>query len=431
MNSSRNNADPAFSAYQNAPLTGRFSLTGAGRPVLYVNMKTQVLNTPDYIRSLRSDFDRASAAHPGHPVLALAADLIAAAQRFDVALTQKLGVNFRFRSAVRDAAAPVEIRHESVIGKDWADDPAHPLQKGEAWNAGRRATLTGAQYALDAKGWPLSPYLNAGLTGQGVLGQFGPNHAVDNGILQARADGLYALGIIRKYDDNAPAFAGGFAKYKKDAQGGYILDADAIVTSKAEEFFEEMVSGSIDLLPEYEARLAPMLDKTMADLAAARGKPVGAVEWAEITAQVETELKLEQVEHLDPGFMRRLKDVLSKGRECFAGPLLNDNRTTNNAWIETQLSWIELDTATWDYIKGPAPRFAYDLCAGDDAAGVVWHRIDGDLMEKAFASHGPMFAFMAASYLVARVESGVKVPDGVLSQTRQTLAALDRLAPKI
>lgn len=400
-----------------------------GLPVFYVNMKTQVLSMPDYIRSLRSDFDRASAANPGHPVLALAADLIDAAQRFDRALTQKLGVNFRFKNAVRDAANPAEIRHESVIGKDWADDPAHPLQKGEDWNKGRRATLTGAQYTLDAKGWPVSPYLNAGLAGQGVLGQFGPNHAVDNGILQARKDGLYALGIVRRYDDNAPAFAGGFAKYKKDAGGAYILDKDAIVTSKAEEFFEEMVSGSVILLPEYAAQVAPTLAKTLADLELVRGKPVGPDEKTEIAAQVETELKLEQVEALDPGFMHRLKDVLAKGRECFAGPLLNDNRTTNNAWIETQLSWIELDDAAWEHIKGPSPRFDYDLCAGDDAAGVVWHRIDGDLMEKAFASHGPMFAFMAASYLVSRVQSGADVAEGVLKQTKQTLAALNKLAP--
>ncbi len=399
-------------------------------------MKTSLLTAPDYIKPLKRDFDRVSAQYPANAALHLAKALMDAAQDYDLAKTAALGVNFRYAGAVRNAANPAYIRHESVIGKDWADDEAAPLQQGEEWHKGRRATLTGQSYALNAAGHPVNPYFNTGLTGQGALGQFGPNHAVDNGIMlqsrrdeQSGKDGLYALGIIRRYDNNAPAFSGGFAKFHKDASGAYTFDNDAIITSKAEEFFEEMVSGSIPLLPAYEAQVEPHFEAMMQTLSKARGgATIGAAEREEIKNQIITEQRLKQVEDCDPSFMQRLKDVLAKGRACFAGPVLNDNRSTNNAWIETQLSWIEMDDATWTYICGSNPRFPYALSAGDDAAGVVWHKIDGDLMDKAFASHGAMFAFMAASYLIDSVERAKPVSADVFAQMEGTKDALHRLS---
>lgn len=97
----------------------------------------------------------------------------------------------------------------------------------------------------------------------------------------------------------------------------------------------------------------------------------------------------------DIGFLERLSTAIDSGRECFAGPILNDSRNTDNAWVESRLSWSLMDDKTWDSIRGDSPVFDYQLSAGDDASGVVYHRIDSDLVENAFASHGSMFTFMA------------------------------------
>ena len=69
------------------------------------------------------------------------------------------------------------------------------------------------------------------MNGRGVLGRFGPNHAVDNGVLTLKEDNngdikLHALGILRKFDGDVPALAGGFAEYSKNDDGGYTFNIE-------------------------------------------------------------------------------------------------------------------------------------------------------------------------------------------------------------
>jgi hypothetical protein len=255
-------------------------------------------------------------------VTSLAARLIASAQQFDLNKAATLGMNAKILHVTRNAASPQDYTDKKIIGATWADKENVPLKQGEAWNKDRRATNTGLKYAFDAAGSPINPYMNTGLIGRGVLGQFGPNHAVDNGILRLKADEngaveLYALGILRKYDNDAPAFSGGFAKYRQAASGAYIFDRDAVVETQVEELFEEMISGSITLQSPYSEQLKPAIQAEY-DLRMQRrnGLPLTTDQKSEIDAQIDTGLKMQQVTDLDPDFLKRLHDVVAKGHEC-------------------------------------------------------------------------------------------------------------------
>lgn len=391
---------------------------------------------PNSINSLTNAFTEAQTSHANTDYTNLAKRLIEGAKKMDLAKAQNLDLNYRYKGITRNKANPVDYTDDTVKGAPWADDPKNPLPKGEQWNQGRRATNTGLLYDFDDEGMPVNPYMNTGMKGRGCLGQFGPNHAVDNGVIfikpneQGEATIYASLGILRKFDDDAPAFAGGFAKFTKDDDGNYIFDRDTVVETQMEEFFEETISGSISLRPEYEAQLDGLLTKEIAVREAERGKDsLSEEDKEELKEQLETGLKLEQVRDLDPGFLERLRDTISKGKECFAGPVLNDNRNTNTSWIETRLSWFVLDDKTWDYIKGTNPKFNYQFSAGDDASGVEVLELSPSLIEKAYASHGSMFAFMAASFLLDAQEKGTVLDASILKQMKEVCDYLETFKP--
>jgi hypothetical protein len=381
-------------------------------------MSLTITVAPDYIRVLKADFDVALKALPHAPATICARHLIERAIAFDLAKAANLSVHFKYGYIRRDAANPSEFEHLEIIGVDYADNRAQPLKAGnEQWNAGRRATATGQVYGFDAKGRPLNPYMNTGLNGRGLLGLFGPNHAVDNGgLLAVRTDeqtgkrGLFILGITRKYDNNAPALPGGFAKY---ANGSFVFDHNVMIDTQVEEFFEEVISDSVALMPEFANQVESRFDRTIAEIEEKRRSSVAADHRDEIHDQTVTALKLEQVRKYDPEFMKRLRDHFAASHECFAGPVLNDPRNTNNAWIESRLSWALFDDAAWEKIRGNN-KFNYALTGGDDASSVVWHKFTPETIAKAYASHGTMMSMMVASYLLKAQVSDRQVLDQCL-----------------
>lgn len=386
---------------------------------------------PNSIPKLEAELRRA----PDGPITDIARRLIDGAKAFDLQKAQALGVNGQMKGITRDFNAPPEYTSDKILGADYADDVAQPLEAGEEWNAGRRATCTGAAYAFNAAGLPVNPYMETGLNGRGVLGRFGPNHAVDNGALVLWDDKqgiptLKMIGILRKHDDNAPAFSGGFADYAKTENGAYRFDRDAVVRTQAKEFFEEMISGSIDLLPEYAARLDEMVAEEVTLREKKReGRPLSRYDLHELREQKETALRLEQVEDHDPSFMERLRGLVAQGLECFAGPVLNDNRNTNNAWIESRLTGFVLDSAAWGTLRGEDPVFDYRLVAGDDASGVVLHTFGADFVEKAYASHGAMACFLMASYLLRVQEQRSGLSPDILAQAEEMAAFVNSYVP--
>lgn len=377
---------------------------------------------PNALQVLESSLKEA----PKTSVTQLAKELISYAKQYDLQRHALLGIDPRYlKEGVKaDFENPPYFDHPNIKGAQWADDADTPLEAGEEWNKGRRSTLTGAVYDLDERNHPINPYEERGLKGRGLLGSFGPNYTTDNGAvcIAKNKEGkkrLHVTGIIRK-DNGQPAFAGGFAESKKLPDGSYVLDQETIIDTLTKEFFEEMVSGSVELRPDYADRFEPEFTQIIEDMVKKRdGDPLSSERMQEKHSQVLTELKYEQVKAQDPTFLLRLREVISQGRECYAGPVLTSGRNTDNAWIETSLYWYLLDDNAWAYIKGDNPVFSYELSAGDDAAGVVLHDVRPELVVEASASHGPMFVFLGASYLLHMQEQGHEIEPDIIEQFQE------------
>lgn len=357
-------------------------------------------------------------------ITALAKKIVEGAKKLDLLTSQNLGVHPDYQISgeliERNSSNPIEFNHNSIIGAPGAGTPENPLQAGEEWNKGRRLSNTGLRYNFNAHGLPLNPYINAGITGRGLLWQYGPNHAVDNGLLITRPNlegvpTLYAIGIHRKDRPNVPSLAGGFAKFN-EVNGEYILDHESVIDSRLEEFFEEMISGSVELEPQYADLVESEYEEEIGRRMKSRSEPLGQDKLDEIHEQTVTHLKMRQVKDLDPEFFARLREVIASGKECFAGPVLNSNRQTNNAWIETRLSWVHLTDENWNYIRGNNPRFNYEFSAGDDADGVHYFEVNRDLIQNANSSHAPLFAFMAASFLLDAQENDIILDPSIIAQ---------------
>lgn len=386
-------------------------------------MPFKIDHYPDSLQTLNAQLESARIAYPNTRATRLAQILTEGAMRLDLERAGNLGIVEKYRKAgvVRNADNPPEYDSPNTGGGAASDDPAHPLPAGETWNEGRRLSLTGVLYDLDEKGRPINPFMNTGLRGRGMMWLYGPNHCVDNGVLQIKDDDngmptLYIVGIKRKDDpQQRPAMSGGFAKFKRTPEGGYVLDKEAILESRLEEFFEEMISDSVPLLPEYEARVENEYAAAITRTTARPGTRLDDEHKEEIREQVVTALKLQQVRDLDPGFIDRLRDFLSHGRPCFSGPVISSGRATNNAWIETMVSWVLLDENKWKEIVGNG-RFDYRLSGGDDSAGVHYFPVTPETIRTALPSHGPMMTFMLASFLLDRQEKGVEIHPNIMRQ---------------
>jgi hypothetical protein len=386
-------------------------------------MTLTVDHYPNSLHELDEQLAQARRGHPGTRINVLAQTLIDGAIRLDMERARNLGLvaSYKEHGVVRDADHPPEFEHPDARSGAGTDNPAHPLPNGEHWNQGRRATLTGAEYGADDKGRPVNPYMNTGLTGRGMMWLYGPNHCIDNGVLEIATDEhgqpvLNIIGIRRKDDaQKRPALSGGFAKFRKAADGSFFFDQEAILDTRLEEFFEEMVSDSVPLLPAYAARVEAEFADAVQAAGSRSGGALSPERIHELRDQAVVALKLEQVRTLDPEFLARLKDFLAQGLECFAGPVLASGRATNNAWIESRMSWVMLDEAAWKNIAGNGP-FDYKLSGGDDSDGVFHFSVTPETIKSALPSHGPMMTFMLASFLLDAQERGVDLHPNIMRQ---------------
>lgn len=389
---------------------------------------------PNAISDLQHQLDNA----PYTEMTTLAERLIKGAQNYDNYRVQKVVDDPEYVSGVaKDFNNATHFVANHIMGAPYADDLKAPLDaKGEFWNKGRRTTLDGQKYDIDENGLPINPYLETGITGLGVIGRYGPNHAVDVGLLSVQKDdngqlALHAYGILK---GKTPYFCGGFAEYDELNQDGFIIGRDIWIDNQAKEFFEEMVSGSIELLPEFAEQLEDKFQSEIAHRVERRGGiavPDG--EYNLVKKQIETELKMEQVEKYDPEFFKRVRSFFAQGKECYRGPVRSSARNTNTSWMETYLSWAELDEQNWNDIRGDQPVFDYQLSAGDDADGVKAHRIDSDLLDATTGTHSAMFLFMAASYVLDQQEKDYALTSSVMDQLKEVASFLEQIpsTPKI
>lgn len=356
----------------------------------------------DYgLKDVLHGIERARITHPDQEAVDLSQKLMELGKALDMDQLQK-NLSRDFDGSVpRDFNDPKEYTCPFILGKPWADNPAAPLAQGEAWNMFNRASNTGLDYSFDQDGYPVNPFYNYGVKGRGIVGRYGPNHTVDVApcrIFKNKEGRLsfHILGIIRN-DNNLPALCGGYVNFRQEANGTYPYNPAIVHQSQMLEFFEELVSGSIELLPSY----AEGLDKEIDDAFKAHEKNSGfaPTEWWKnaITRERTTHRKLFQIEQEDPQFLHHIEDCFRQATPCYNGPMLSSIRNTNNAWMETRLSWFMMDEEKWNTIKGKN-RFNYDLQAGDDALAVLWHEVTPALLQSA-GSHRQLFCYVLASYL--------------------------------
>uniref|UniRef100_A0AC34G405 Nudix hydrolase domain-containing protein n=1 Tax=Panagrolaimus sp. ES5 TaxID=591445 RepID=A0AC34G405_9BILA len=78
-----------------------------------------------------------------------------------------------------DDYKPVEFNSDKIKGKEWADpEDVKGIKFNQVDGKLNRKSHMG-DYKLDESGAPLNPEGRTGLRGRGILGRWGPNHAVD------------------------------------------------------------------------------------------------------------------------------------------------------------------------------------------------------------------------------------------------------------
>ena len=317
---------------------------------------------------------------------------------------KEAGIVTRFNKA-----APFYDRWE---GQDFPfiDPDDASLPKGETHNepGTRRSTLSGVEYGFDEDGRPQIPYLDS----SGIKGRFGAQFSVNTTIdvlaidPQTDEDGfevLTEMSIVNGNDE--PAIIGGYFESKAGPDGRHLRTPEAIWETKVKEFFEEGISGSIPLLPEFEAKLG---------------------EYSGPPHERPAKAKWDQVEKYDPGFLARLKKVMKDDHIVAEGPLLLSPGTTDNSWGESSVSWFLLSDEHWDYIVGDNPVYPYERKAGDDALDVQFQALNGETLAETRMPHRAFKAYIVADYILKQQAEGNSFDQSrVLEQARDMTSYLD------
>ncbi|XP_037990518.1 ADP-ribose pyrophosphatase, mitochondrial isoform X1 [Motacilla alba alba] len=229
---------------------------------------------------------------------------------------------------------PVEYTAKSVLaGPSWADpqinsegfSPKFNERDGEV----ERKSLNGL-YVVE-NGRPRNPVGRTGLTGRGLLGRWGPNHAADPIVTRWKRDGsgnkvahpvsgknILQFVAIKRRDCGEWAIPGG------------MVDPGEKIAATLKREFEEETLNSLQKSPEEKAKLEKQLQKLFSQ------------------------------EHF----------VVYRG-------YVDDPRNTDNAWMETEaVNYHDETGETMDNLP---------LEAGDDAGAVKWVDISEKL--ELYASH--------------------------------------------
>eukprot|EP00960_Hanusia_phi_P072150 767714-Hanusia_phi.AAC.1 len=179
---------------------------------------------------------------------------------------------------------PVEYTASSVLaGPVWADnDDASTISFNRVDGKVDRVSFTG-EYKIDVgTGRPLNPVGRTGMTGRGLLGRWGPNHAADPVVTRFVGGKLQFIAIKRKD-------GGGWA-----IPGGMVEAGETVSLTLKREFGEE----AMDLNGKSKAE---------AD-----------------------------------AIMQKIDDMFAHGVEIYKG-YVDDPRNTDNAWMETVAMNFHLD----------------------------------------------------------------------------------------
>ncbi|NXI16068.1 NUDT9 protein, partial [Irena cyanogastra] len=229
---------------------------------------------------------------------------------------------------------PVEYTAKSVLaGPNWADpqinDEGFSPKFNERDGEVERTSLNGLYVVKNGR--PRNPVGRTGLTGRGLLGRWGPNHAADPVVTRWKRDrsgnkvahpvsgkNILQFVAIKRRDCGEWAIPGG------------MVDPGEKITATLKREFEEEALNSLQKSPEEKAKLEKQLQKLFSQ------------------------------EHF----------VVYRG-------YVDDPRNTDNAWMETEaVNYHDETGETMDNLP---------LEAGDDAGVVKWVDISEKL--ELYASH--------------------------------------------
>ncbi|XP_039753454.1 ADP-ribose pyrophosphatase, mitochondrial isoform X2 [Pararge aegeria] len=212
---------------------------------------------------------------------------------------------------------PYTYTSPTIDGKPWADSEiGNPVFKPK-WNDVdgnvNRKSYTGLYQTKD--NYPLNPVGRTGITGRGVLGRWGPNHAADPVVTRWKRlnnkESILQFIAIKRRDTGEWALP-----------GGMVDPGEKVAATAIREFQEEAMNS-------FEA----------------------------------TEDEKDQ-------WKEKFEQFFSGGTEIYSG-YVDDPRNTDNAWMETVAYNFHDETGS--------QVGALKLQAGDDAVGVRWVDVTNDL----------------------------------------------------
>ena len=170
-------------------------------------------------------------------------------------------MNLSIRSPVSDNLVPWRVRYDDykpvnftaneVLKQPVWADPKNPKEIKDQFNLGKRISHMPEKYKISEKdGSPINPIGRTGMTGRGLLGKWGPNHAADPLVTRIKPNCRVISGkpriefiAIRRRDNGEWAIP-----------GGMVEAGDTISLTLKKEFHEE-AQNILKLDPIQAARL--------------------------------------------------------------------------------------------------------------------------------------------------------------------------------
>lgn len=232
---------------------------------------------------------------------------------------------------------PSDFTAPGVIGKPWADlDVSNPAFN-PSWNdldgkIDRRSFM--GIYEVQNKR-PLNPMGRTGLSGRGLLGKWGPNHAADPVVSRWKTDNS---GVIT-HPESRKKILQFVAIQRRDSgewaiPGGMVDPGEVVTSTLKREFLEEATNALEEKNGELREKNSKLIDS-----------------------------------------------FFETGSLVYKG-YVDDPRNTDNAWMETTVMNFHDDTGL--------QIGALALTAGDDAKNVCWMDVSSNL--KLYASHSSFLA---------------------------------------
>ncbi|XKL62364.1 hypothetical protein PGB90_002197 [Kerria lacca] len=226
---------------------------------------------------------------------------------------------------------PSEFTSPFIKGKVWADPEIGDENFKPCWNMmdGNINRLSYCGYYKIINGYPINPIGRTGLKGRGLLGRWGPNHAVDP--------------IVTRWKNNNESVE------CNEETGKPILQFVAIRRRDSGEW--ALPGGMVDVGEKVSATLKR--------------------EFLEEALNIDEKSEDEKLE-----LKEKIEKIFRNGAQVYAG-YMDDPRNTDNAWIETVA--VHFHDEKNEHFGSLA------LNAGDDAESVQWMDIDKNV--NLYASH--------------------------------------------